>query len=159
MYSPRKRQERTTEGGLAVANAEDRFAPFVRQLSDSGIKVSLFIEPDIDQINAAVELGAAVVELHTGAYCEANGEMQETMLKRIVSAAAHAEKVGIECHAGHGLTFDTVTAVAAIPTITELNIGHFLIGEAIFGGIESAIKHMRSLMDQACVSVGGQSSV
>ena len=156
---PEKRQERTTEGGLAVANAEERFEPFVRKLSDSGIKVSLFIEPDIDQINAAVELGAAVVELHTGAYCEANGEMQKTMLKRIVSAAAHAEKVGIECHAGHGLTFDTVTAVAAIPTITELNIGHFLIGEAIFGGIESAIKHMRSLMDQACVSVGGQSSV
>ena len=156
---PEKRQERTTEGGLAVANAEDRFAPFVQKLSDSGIKVSLFIEPDIDQINAAVELGAAVVELHTGAYCEANGEMQETMLKRIVSAAAHAEKVGIECHAGHGLTFDNVTAVAAIPTITELNIGHFLIGEAIFGGIESAIKHMRSLMDQACVSIGGQSSV
>ena len=156
---PEKRQERTTEGGLAVANAEERFEPCVRKLSDSGIKVSLFIEPDIDQINAAVELGAAVVELHTGAYCEANGEMQETMLQRIVSAAAHAEKVGIECHAGHGLTFDTVTAVAAIPTITELNIGHFLIGEAIFGGIESAIKHMRSLMDQARVSAGGQSSV
>ena len=85
--------------------------------------------------------------------------MQETMLQRIVSAAEHAEKVGIECHAGHGLTFDNVTAVAAIPTITELNIGHFLIGEAIFGGIESAIKHMRSLMDQACVSLVGQSSV
>lgn len=156
---PEKRQERTTEGGLAVANAMERFEPFVRKLSDSGIKVSLFIEPDVDQINAAVELGAAVVELHTGAYCEANGEMQETMLQRIVSAAAHADKVGIECHAGHGLTFDTVTAVAAIPTITELNIGHFLIGEAIFGGIESAIKHMRILMDQACVSAGGQSSV
>lgn len=156
---PEKRQERTTEGGLAVANSEERFEPFVRKLRDSGIKVSLFIEPDVDQINAAVELGAAVVELHTGAYCEANGEMQETMLQRIVSAAAHAEKVGIECHAGHGLTFDTVTAVAAIPTITELNIGHFLIGEAIFGGIESAIKHMRILMDQACVSAGGQFSV
>ena len=156
---PEKRQERTTEGGLAVANSEERFEPFVRKLRDSGIKVSLFIEPDVDQINAAVELGAAVVELHTGAYCEANGEMQETMLQHIVSAAAHAEKVGIECHAGHGLTFDTVTAVAAIPTITELNIGHFLIGEAIFGGIESAIKHMRILMDQACVSAGGQFSV
>ena len=156
---PEKRQERTTEGGLAVANAEERFEPFVRKLRDSGIKVSLFIEPDIDQINAAVDLGAAVVELHTGAYCEATGEMQETMLQRIVSAAEHAEKVGIECHAGHGLTFDNVTAVAAIPTITELNIGHFLIGEAIFGGIESAIKHMRSLMDQACVSLGGQPSV
>lgn len=156
---PEKRQERTTEGGLAVANAEERFEPFVRKLSDSGIKVSLFIEPDIDQINAAVELGATVVELHTGAYCEANGEMQEIMLQRIVSAAAHAEKVGIECHAGHGLTFNTVAAVAAIPTIMELNIGHFLIGEAIFGGIESAIIHMRSLMDQACVSAGGQSSV
>ncbi|MEC7943011.1 MAG: pyridoxine 5'-phosphate synthase, partial [Pseudomonadota bacterium] len=144
---------------LAVANAKEHFEPFVRRLSDSGIKVSLFIEPDIDQINAAVDLGAAVVELHTGAYCEATGEMQETMLQRIVSAAEHAEKVGIECHAGHGLTFDNVTAVAAIPTITELNIGHFLIGEAIFGGIESAIKHMRSLMDQACVSLGGQPSV
>ena len=156
---PEKRQERTTEGGLVVVNAEERLEPFVRQLTDTGIRVSLFIEPDIDQINAAVELGADVVELHTGAYCEANGEMRETMLQRIVSAAAHAEKVGVECHAGHGLTFDTVAAVAAIPTIAELNIGHFLIGEAIFGGIENSIKRMRILMDQASDNADGQSGV
>ena len=152
---PEKRQERTTEGGLVVANAEERLEPFVRQLTDSGIRVSLFIEPDVKQINAAVRLGAEVVELHTGAYCEAHGETKETMLQRLVSAAAHAERVGIECHAGHGITFDTVAAVAAIPAITELNIGHFLIGEAIFGGIESSIKRMRVLMDQACANAGG----
>lgn len=156
---PEKRQERTTEGGLVVASAEERLEPFVRQLTDSGIRVSLFIEPDVKQINAAVRLGAEVVELHTGAYCETNGEMKETMLQRLVSAAAHAEKVGIECHAGHGITFDTVAAVAAIPAITELNIGHFLIGEAIFGGIESSIKQMRVLMDQACANAGGQCSL
>ena len=156
---PEKRQERTTEGGLVVANAEERLEPFVRQLADAGIRVSLFIEPEVNQINAAVDLGAEVVELHTGAYCEANGEMRETMLQRLVSAAAHAEKVGIECHAGHGITFNTVAAVAAIPAITELNIGHFLIGEAIFGGIESSIKRMRILMDQACANASGQSSL
>lgn len=155
-FVPEKRQERTTEGGLEVANAQERLEPFVRQLADAGIRVSLFIEPDVNQINAAVELGAEVVELHTGAYSEANGITQEKMLQRIASAAEHAEKVGIECHAGHGLSFQTVAAVAAIPTIKELNIGHFLIGEAIFAGLESSIKRMRILMDQARANADGQ---
>ena len=146
---PEKRQERTTEGGLQVAGARDRLAPFVQQLTGAGIKVSLFIEPDRDQVDAAVALGAQVVELHTGAYCEAPAETRGAQFERIAAAAAHADAVGMECHAGHGLTYDTVAAVAAIPTIAELNIGHFLIGEAIFGGLESSIKKMRSLLDQA----------
>ena len=155
---PEKRQERTTEGGLEVAGAHNRLAPFVRQLGGAGIKVSLFIEPDIVQINAAVALGAQVVELHTGAYCEAPEDERDAQFTRIETAAAHAHAVGIECHAGHGLTFDTVAPVAAIPTIEELNIGHFLIGEAIFGGLESSIKRMRSLMDKARSAADGQRS-
>lgn len=155
---PEKRQERTTEGGLEVAGAHNRLAPFVRQLTGAGIKVSLFIEPDIEQVDAAVALGAQVVELHTGAYCEADAETRDAQFERIAVAAAHAEAVGIECHAGHGLTFDTVVPVAAIPTIEELNIGHFLIGEAIFGGLESSIKRMRSLMDKARAAADGQRS-
>ena len=155
---PEKRQERTTEGGLEVAGAHNRLAPFVRQLAGAGIKVSLFIEPDIEQVDAAVALGAQVVEFHTGAYCEADAETRDAQFERIAVAAAHAEAVGIECHAGHGLTFDTVAPVAAIPTIEELNIGHFLIGEAIFGGLESSIKRMRSLMDKARAAADGQRS-
>ena len=155
---PEKRQERTTEGGLEVAGAHNRLAPFVRQLGGAGIKVSLFIEPDIEQVDAAVALGAQVVELHTGAYCEAPADTRDAQFERIAVAAAHAEAVGIECHAGHGLTFDTVAPVAAIPTIEELNIGHFLIGEAIFGGLESSIKRMRSLMDKARAAADGQRS-
>ena len=155
---PEKRQERTTEGGLEVAGAHNRLAPFVRQLTGAGIKVSLFIEPDIEQVDAAVALGAQVVEFHTGAYCEADAETRDAQFERIAVAAAHAEAVGIECHAGHGLTFDTVVPVAAIPTIEELNIGHFLIGEAIFGGLESSIKRMRSLMDTARAASDGQRS-
>ena len=155
---PEKRQERTTEGGLEVAGAHNRLAPFVRQLAGAGIRVSLFIEPDIEQVDAAVALGAQVVELHTGAYCETPAETRDAQFERIAVAAAHAEAVGIECHAGHGLTFDTVAPVAAIPTIEELNIGHFLIGEAIFGGLESSIKRMRSLMDKARAAADGQRS-
>ncbi|MGB0630079.1 MAG: pyridoxine 5'-phosphate synthase [Alphaproteobacteria bacterium] len=155
---PEKRQERTTEGGLEVAGAHNRLAPFVRQLGGAGIKVSLFIEPDIEQVDAAVALGAQVVELHTGAYCEAGLQTRDAQFDRIAVAAAHADAVGIECHAGHGLTFDTVAPVAAIATIEELNIGHFLIGEAIFGGLESSIKRMRSLMDKARAAADGQRS-
>jgi pyridoxine 5-phosphate synthase len=126
----------------------------VRQLSAAGIRVSLFIEPERHALEAAKSLGAPVVELHTGAYCEAyieapNGAKVKRELDRIVNAAAVAESLGIECHAGHGLTFDTVAPVASIPTIVELNIGHFLVGEAIFVGLDAAIRRMRALMDQA----------
>ena len=155
---PEKRQERTTEGGLDAAGGVDQLAPYVTALKDAGIRVSLFIEPDQGQLEAAVKLGAPVVELHTGAYCEAKGEERERQFRRIDEAARTAEELKLECHAGHGLTFDTVGAVAAIPTIIELNIGHFLIGEAIFGGLESAIKRMRALMDKARAEAGGERS-
>lgn len=146
---PEKREERTTEGGLDAAGKHNQLAPIVHGLAGAGIRVSLFIEPVAEQIDAAVALGCPVVELHVGAYCEANGEARKRELDRIVAAAAHAEAAGIECHAGHGLGFETVSAIAAIPTIVELNIGHFLIGEAIFVGIEDAVGHMRRLMDNA----------
>ena len=155
---PEKRQERTTEGGLDAAGGGDQLAPYVTALKDAGIRVSLFIEPDRRQLEAAVKLRAPVVELHTGAYCEAKGEERERQFRRIDEAARTAEELKLECHAGHGLTFDTVGAVAAIPTIIELNIGHFLIGEAIFGGLESAIKRMRALMDKARAEAGGERS-
>ncbi len=145
---PEKRQERTTEGGLDVVAGRAHLAPFVDALSAAGIRVSFFVAPDLVQLDAAMELGAPVVELHTGAYCEADGGARERQLARIVEAAAHAETVGLECHAGHGLTYESVVPIAAIPTIVELNIGHFLIGEAIFGGLESSIKRMRALMDR-----------
>ena len=152
---PEKREERTTEGGLDVRRFRDPLAPYVRRLGEAGIRVSLFIEPDRGQLDAAVALGAPVVELHTGAYCEAEGPAQARHLDRILDAAAHAAAIGLECHAGHGLTFDTVTPVAAIPSLAELNIGHFLVGEAIFGGLESAIRRMRALMDKARVAAAG----
>src|SRR3546814_818775 len=120
-----------------------------RQLSAAGMRVSLFIEPSLAQLDAARGLGAPVVELHTGRYCETAGAERAAELERIRAAAAHAAAIGLECHAGHGLSFDTVGPVAAIPTIVELNIGHFLIGEAIFGGLDGAIRRMRALMDEA----------
>jgi pyridoxine 5-phosphate synthase len=146
---PEKREERTTEGGLDVVRGRDALRPFVRTLSQAGIRVSLFIEPAIEALDAAKALGAPVVELHTGAYCEAAGDGRRRELDRLIAAAAHAEAIGLECHAGHGLAFDTVGPVAAIPTIVELNIGHFLVGEAIFVGFEAAIREMRRLMDEA----------
>jgi pyridoxine 5-phosphate synthase len=152
---PEKRQERTTEGGLDVLGGGDHLAFTIKTLSQAGIRVSLFIEPDAAHLDAAVALGAPVVELHTGAYCDAPADKRAAQLERIVAASAHAERVGLECHAGHGLTFDTVGPVAAIPTIFELNIGHFLVGEAIFGGLSSAIKRMRLLMDSARAEVTG----
>ncbi|HEX4192122.1 MAG TPA: pyridoxine 5'-phosphate synthase [Stellaceae bacterium] len=145
---PERRAELTTEGGLDVAGAATRLAPFVAQLSQAGIRVSLFIDPEPRQIEAAKAIGAPVVELHTGAYCEAEGAKRGNELRRIVEAAALAETLGLECHAGHGLGFETVGAIAAIPTIVELNIGHFLIGEAIFGGLDNAIRRMRAMMEQ-----------
>jgi len=155
---PEKRQERTTEGGLDAAGGREKLAPYVDAMAEAGIRVSLFVEPDRAQLEAAVDLGAPVVELHTGAYCEAEGGEQAREFQRIKDAAEIAEDLGLECHAGHGLTFDTVGPIAAIPTIRELNIGHFLIGEAIFGGLESAIKRMRALMDKARAEAGGERS-
>lgn len=146
---PEKREERTTEGGLDVVKGHNHLKPFVETLVKAGVRVSMFIEPDPKQLDGAKALGAPVVELHTGAYCEATGAEQEKQLARIVTAAAHAEEIGLECHAGHGLTFDTVGPVAAIESIAELNIGHFLIGEAIFTGLEESIRNMRQKMDAA----------
>lgn len=159
---PEKREERTTEGGLDVVRGHNHLAPFVRALQEAGIRVSLFIEPDREALDGAVALGAPVVELHTGSFCEADiggaSADRARELRRLEEAAAYAERLGLECHAGHGLTFDTVGDVAAIPTLVELNIGHFLIGEAIFGGFESAIKRMRSLMDKARAEAAGARS-
>ncbi len=160
---PERREERTTEGGLDAAGGHNHLMPYVTSLRDAGSRVSLFIEADAVQLEAAVSLKAPVVELHTGAYCEAfiedpEGEATSGHLERIRSAAALAEKLGLECHAGHGLTFDTVGPVAAIPTLAELNIGHFLVGEAIFGGFDSSIRRMRALIDKARAEIGGARS-
>jgi len=155
---PEKREERTTEGGLDVIGGHNHLKPYIDELTNAGIRVSLFVEPDPDQLDATVALGAPVVELHTGAYCDARQVARERQFERILTAAQHADAIGLECHAGHGLTFETVTPVAAIPTIVELNIGHFLIGEAIFGGLESAIKRMRALMDEARRQSSGTAS-
>ncbi len=146
---PEKREERTTEGGLDARGQHNLLAPMVTELRNANIRVSLFLEPDPAQIEAAVRLGAPVVELHTGRYCELEGEAQTAELRRIADAAALAAKNGIEVHAGHGLTFDNVVPVAAIPQLAELNIGHFLIGEAIFDGLAPVVKRMRALMDAA----------
>jgi len=146
---PEKRQELTTEGGLDVVGGRDHLIPFVERLGGAGIRVSLFIDPDSAQIDAAADLGVPVVELHTGAYCEAMGVVRERELERIRRAACLAATLGLECHAGHGLSFETVGKIAAITEIRELNIGHFLMGEAIFCGLDSAVKRMRALMDKA----------
>jgi pyridoxine 5-phosphate synthase len=155
---PEKREERTTEGGLDAVRGHNHLSHYVRRLGEAGIRVSLFVEPDPAQLDAARALGAPVVELHAGAYCEAEGGERERHLDRLIAAAGHAERLGLECHAGHGLTFDTVAPVAAIASLAELNIGHFLVGEAIFGGLESAIRRMRSLMDKARAEAGGERS-
>ena len=150
---PEKREERTTEGGLDVVRGENHLRHFVEALKDAGIRVSLFIEADPIAIAAAARLGADIVELHTGAYCEraleddAAGVARE--LERLRLAATTGARSGLEVHAGHGLTFNTVGAVARLPEIVELNIGHFLVGEAIFGGLTTAIQRMRALMDAA----------
>ena len=146
---PEKREERTTEGGLDAAGQDNHLAPYVATLSDAGIRVSLFIEPDARQIDAAIRLRAPVVEFHTGLYAHLDGEPRAAELRRIADAAALAVKNGIEPHAGHGLTFDNVVPVAAIPQLKELNIGHFLVGEAIFTGLGESIRRMRGLMDEA----------
>jgi pyridoxine 5-phosphate synthase len=150
---PERREERTTEGGLDVVGGHNWITPFVRQLTDAGSRVSLFIGADPAQIVAAHSTGAAVVELHTGAYCDAvregRDEEAEAQLKTLTAGAAQAHALGLEVHAGHGIDYETVAAIAAIPEVVELNIGHFLIGEAIFVGLGASIRRMRDLMDAA----------
>lgn len=146
---PERREERTTEGGLDAAGQHNHLAPIVTRLSEAGIRVSLFIEPDTRQIDAAIRLRVPVVEFHTGKYAHSEGVERETELRRISDAVALAAKNGIESHAGHGLTFENVQPIAAIPQIAELNIGHYLIGEAIFIGLEESVRKMRTLMDLA----------
>jgi pyridoxine 5-phosphate synthase len=145
---PENRTELTTEGGLNVTSKPDFYKTFCAPLKAAGIRVSLFVDPDIAQLDAAMAVGADIVELHTGTYCH-NEAKQSEELVRIIKAANHAQKIGLECHAGHGLTYDNVSDVAAIPQIIELNIGHFLMGEAIFIGLENAIDKMRFIMDKA----------
>nr|WP_166180848.1 pyridoxine 5'-phosphate synthase [Altererythrobacter segetis] len=146
---PEKREEVTTEGGLDAAGQHNRLQPIVSRLADAGIRVSLFIEASERQLEAALRLGAPVVEFHTGEYAHATGEQIPVELKRIADMAALAAKNGIEPHAGHGLTYENVQPIAAIPQLAELNIGHYLIGEAIFVGLEPAVTRMRELMDLA----------
>jgi pyridoxine 5-phosphate synthase len=146
---PERREERTTEGGLDAAGQHNNLTPLVTRLREAGIRVSLFIEPDPRQIEAAIRLGAPVIEFHTGKYAHAQGAERESELRRLSDAVALASKNGIESHAGHGLTFENVQPIAAIPQIAELNIGHYLIGEAIFIGLEESIRRMRTLMNDA----------
>jgi len=145
---PEKREERTTEGGLDAARLNAQLAPVVRTLSEAGIRVSLFIEPEARQLAAARALGAPVVELHTGAYGEAEGEARARELARIRQAARDGAALGLEVHAGHGLNFENVGPIAAIAELRELNIGHALIGEAVFVGLGEAIRAMRAAMDK-----------
>jgi pyridoxine 5-phosphate synthase len=146
---PEKREERTTEGGIDAARQHNRLAPIVRALSEANVRVSLFVEADRRQVEAAHALGAPVVELHAGAYCDAESTTRAKYLSAIQDAAAYGASIGLEIHAGHGLTYENVGPIAAIPEIAELNIGHFLVGEAIFVGLEASIKRMRAIMDDA----------
>ena len=150
---PEKREERTTEGGLEVAREENALAHYIAPLRDAGCRVSIFIAADQRQIEAAHRIGAEVIELHTGAYCDAHAEghfdVRDEELRRLTEMAAFADDLGLEVHAGHGLTYDCVGPVAALPQVQELNIGHFIIGEAIFRGLGPAIAEMRRIMDEA----------
>ena len=150
---PEKREERTTEGGLEVAREENQLAHFIAPLREAGCRVSIFIAADRRQIEAAHRIGAQVIELHTGAYCDAHAEgdftTRDRELEKMREMAALAHDLGLEVHAGHGLTYGCVQPVAALPQVMELNIGHFLIGEAIFLGLGPAIAEMRRLMDAA----------
>ena len=146
---PEKREERTTEGGLDAAGQHNTLAPMVRELRGANVRVSLFIEPSAEQVAAAVSLGAPVVELHTGRYADSEGEARADELRRLTDAAALAAKNGVEVHAGHGLTFDNVAPIAAIPQVVELNIGHFLVGEAIFVGLYESVRRMKAEMAAA----------
>lgn len=145
---PEKREELTTEGGLDVVGSYDHLKDYIGKLKEAGVSISLFIDPDLKQIQASKDLGADKVELHTGAYVDAEGDEQEKELERLRLGAKYCGEIGLEVHAGHGLNYDTVEAVAKILEFTEFNIGHFLIGEAIFVGLEETILKMRSLMDK-----------
>jgi pyridoxine 5-phosphate synthase len=146
---PERREERTTESGLDVAGHERQIGRITRELSGAGIRVSLFVDADPRQLEAAKRVSAPVVELHTGTYCDVSGAERQRELQRLVAAARLCAELGLECHAGHGLTYENVTPVAAISNLTELNIGHFLIGEAVFAGLDAAVRRMRELMDEA----------
>ncbi len=155
---PEKRTERTTEGGLDVVGGHDRLKPYVSELTRAGIRVSLFIEPSIEALQAAASTGAPVVELHTGAWCDAlaQGEAARAAheFERLRSAAAQTAALTLECHAGHGLDFDSARSIAALPEIVELNIGHFLIGEAIYVGLTTSVRAMRIAMDEGRAHAG-----
>ena len=157
---PEKREERTTEGGLDIVSGYATLQPFVARIKDAGIRVSLFIEASPEQIDASAKIGADIVELHTGAFCEraleddAAGVASE--IARLATGAKLAAEAGLEVHAGHGLTFNTVAPVARMPEIVELNIGHFLVGEAIFGGLHAAVRRMRTLMEEARMHGAGR---
>lgn len=144
---PEKREELTTEGGLDVVGGYDNLKPYIARLKQAGVSVSLFIDPDNKQIQASKDIGADKIELHTGSYVEAEGEARALELERLRQGARYSGEIDLEVHAGHGLNYDTVSEVAEIAEFTEFNIGHFLIGEAIFVGLEEAIAKMRSLMD------------
>ena len=149
---PERREEVTTEGGLDVVGGHNAIAPVVRRFVEAGIRVSCFVDADLNQVAAAKSVGADIVELTTGFYCDAIRDGSDTapaLLERLKATAAEAHRLGLEVHAGHGIDFETVKTIAAIPEVTELNIGHFLIGEAIFTGLTPAIQRMRALMDEA----------
>ena len=146
---PEKREERTTEGGIDAAGQHNRLKPIVSALGAARIRVSMFIEPDRRQLDASKMLGAPVVELHTGAYANASASERAGLLEKIRAAASYGASIGLEIHAGHGLTYDNVKPIAAIAQIRELNIGHFLVGEAMFVGLEASIRQMRRLMHEA----------
>ncbi|PTX57302.1 pyridoxine 5'-phosphate synthase [Litoreibacter ponti] len=150
---PERREERTTEGGLEVAGDDTRLADYIAPFKKAGTRVSLFIGPDAAQVEAAARIGADIIELHTGTYCDAHEagdfELRDAELERLKAMATHAHGLGLEVHAGHGLTFDSVSPIAALPEMVELNIGHFIIGEAIFRGLGPCIQEMRRMMDEA----------
>jgi len=157
---PEKRTERTTEGGLDVVGQHNSLKPFVSELKHAGIRVSMFIEPSGEALNASAHLGAPVVELHTGAWCDARARgdaaKADYEFGRLRVAAAETAALGLECHAGHGLDYDTARLIAALPQIVELNIGHFLVGEAIFVGLAETIKTMRAAMEEGRAAAEGQ---
>ncbi|MCH9844211.1 MAG: pyridoxine 5'-phosphate synthase [Alphaproteobacteria bacterium] len=146
---PEKREERTTEGGLNITHQPDALRDFIAPLKQANINIAFFIEPDKMQIDTAKQIGADAIELHTGRYAQLTGEAQQIELQTLADAANHSKKIGLNCHAGHGLTFDNVSEIAAIMAIEELNIGHFIISEAVFISLEHAIKKMKQLMNQA----------
>jgi pyridoxine 5-phosphate synthase len=155
---PEKRTERTTEGGLDVVGGHDHLKPYVTELTRAGVRVSLFVEPSREALDASASLGVPVVELHTGAWCDAlaQGERDraDREFGRLRAAAGQAASLGLECHAGHGLDFDSARIIAALPQIVELNIGHFLIGEAIFVGLATSVRAMRMAMDEGRARAG-----